>query len=173
MTPEVIRIAYEEYAKANLRPTIWVYRVISIRDKDQSKAEKAAEQAYQYLTTEQIPITLISDKMGALELSTKLNLTEELRHTDKEVSDSYKEPLSKLQPGLYSRPLAIQSRKDNSTVYRIFFLKEKIPGGMIPYSEISPQIKENLLNNAAMKKQTLISSSCANILMCRRLSSTN
>lgn len=152
VTPEVIRKAYEEYAKANIRPDIWVYRVISIRDKNKEIAESTATKAFQLLTEQQVPVIALSDKIGALEPSTKLTLSDEQRHTDKEISDAYKEPLSKLQPGRFSTPLALQSRADNSTVYRIFFLKEKIPGGMIPFSEIGPQIKENLLNDVAMKE---------------------
>lgn len=125
VTPEVTRKAYEAYAKANIRPDIWVYQVISIRDKTASKAERAARQAKDFLNSK-IPIESLTTVMGALEISTKLAISEEFRHTDKEVSDSYKEPLSKLQPGLFSEPLALKSRADNSTVYRIFYLKEKI-----------------------------------------------
>ncbi|MCE5319292.1 MAG: peptidyl-prolyl cis-trans isomerase [Parachlamydia sp.] len=144
VTPEVIRKAYYDYAQANIRPTVWVYQVISIRDKD---GERASTQAHRLLKEEKVPVTALTEKMDP---STKLTVSEEYRHTDNEVSEAYKEHLAKLQPGLFSDPIALKSRADNSIVYRIFYLKEKIPGGMIPYSEIGIQIKERLLNDAAM-----------------------
>lgn len=143
VTPEVIRKAYVEYARANMRPIVWVYQVISIRGKD---GDKGSQQAYHLLNDEKVPLESIADKLDAV----KLTVSEEYRHTDNEVSEAYKEHLAKLQPGMFSSPIALKSRADNSTVYRIFYLKEKIPGGMIPYSEIGPQIKDKLLNDAAM-----------------------
>lgn len=143
VTPEVIRKAYLDYAKANIRPNVWVYQVISIRGKE---GEKAANQAYDLLNREKVPLGSIAEKLD----SAKLTVSEEYRHTDNEVSEAYKEHLAKLQPGLFSSPIALKSRTENSIVYRIFYLKEKIPGGMIPYSEIGPQIKDKLLNDAAM-----------------------
>jgi hypothetical protein len=150
VTPEVIRKSYEAYAKENIRPDIWIYQVVSFRDQNGDRAEKAAIQAHQHLKDDRTALAALADRMGAMELSTQMTISDEFRHIDNEVSSAYREPLSKLQPGRFSQPIATKSRVDNSTVYRIFFLKEKILGGRIPFSEIGPQIKENLLNNAAM-----------------------
>lgn len=158
ITPQLIRNYYENYAKENIRDNEWVFNVISIRHRDAKKAEEAAKQAYQLLSVEKTPLTDLSKKLNVSGTSTRrpptVTISEEFHTKEKELSDVFKASLSMLQPDSYSRPIAQKSRTDNSTMYRLFYLKEMIPGGTIPFSELETKIKDKLIDQAVGKEST-------------------
>lgn len=155
ITPQDVHAAYDLYAAENIRPDTWVYSVISIRDKDKTKGAEAAYQTYQLLAEDNVPLAEVTEKLKTLasfSKSSKVTISEEYRHHDKEMSEAYKITLSALKPGMYSQPSAQKSRIDNSNVYRIFYLKEFIAGGSVPFNEVAKQLKEKLLDEAADKE---------------------
>jgi parvulin-like peptidyl-prolyl isomerase len=107
------------------------------------------------LAVEKVPLTEFRDKFAETGVGkhSAVNMSEELRHKDLEVSEAFKEILFKLEPGTYSKPIAQKSRRDHSTVWRIFYLKQIIQGGMVPFDEVEEQLKENLID-AAIDKET-------------------
>ena len=150
VTPQDVRAAYEEFAKTNIRSDEWAYQVITIRDKDPSVGAQAANIAYQMLTEDSIALADISAKIKELPTigkTSNVNISEEYRHNEKEVSPAYKDILVQLEVGRYSRPSSHKSRTDNSIVFRIFYLKEMIPGGAIPYNEVENKLKDKLLGD--------------------------
>lgn len=150
ITPQSIRDYYEQYAKENIRDNEWHYQVISIRDKEAAKAAQLANLAYQSLVTDKTPLSELSKKINAQNpaLSASLSISEEFQHKEKDLSDAFREIISKQNPGSYSEPLLQKSRASNSTLYRIFFLKEMKPGGTVPFQELETQLKEKLLDKA-------------------------
>ena len=152
ITPQVIKQAYEEYAKANIQPDRLVYTVISIRDKNKQKGAEAANQAYQLITNEKIALQDLTVKLSSLSSvakSSKVTVSEEFRHAFPELSESYKNALSPLKPNESSQPIAQKSRTDGSTVYRIFYLKAKEAGGAPPFNEVANTLKDKLLDEEA------------------------
>ena len=144
--------AYEIYAKENIHPDVWTYYVLTIRDKDKTKGAEAAYQAHKLLVEDRVPLAEINDKLKNLtsvSKSSKVTVSPEYSHHDKEMSEAFKITLSSLQPGTYSQPTAQKSRADNSNVYRIFYLKEFKPGGALPFNDVAKQLKEKLLDAAA------------------------
>jgi hypothetical protein len=155
VTPKDVRDSYEEFAKNNIKKDEWIYQVVSIRNSDPVRGAETAQFAYHLLAEKQIPlkdlpahITTFADWSS----KTKLNVSEEFCHTEQDLAPNYKETLSQLQANSYSQPVAQKSRKDNSTVCRIFYLKEMKPGGVIPFNEAENKLKEDLLGEVIDKE---------------------
>ena len=88
-TPQDVRTAYEEYAKANVRPDMWDYSVISIRDPDPEKGAKAANVIHNLLVQDKIPLEATIRKIEELKLvdkTTIVNVSEQMHHGEKELS---------------------------------------------------------------------------------------
>lgn len=153
VTPQKIREVYDQFAKENLREEQWIYNVISIRDKDSVRGADAAQAVYRLLEdkTTPTPLDQIVQKAkeeGHFDDATSINLSEEFRHTKKDMSKNYQDILAQLKPGENSKPAAQKSRTDSSMVYRIFYLKEIVPGGIIPLSDVEARLKDKLLDDA-------------------------
>lgn len=146
VTPKVVYSNYEEFAKENVVLDKWIYRVISIRDKDPTVAAATANVAYQLLTIDGIPLADLSEKLKKHSTTSKssINISELFVHTGKEVSPAYKDILEKMPPKTYSTPIA-QKSKDKSLVFRFFYLDEMNPGGAPPFKDVEIKIKEKLL----------------------------
>lgn len=150
VTPIVVLNYYNEVAKDNIRDNLWVFNVITIRHRDPAKAAEQANIVYNLLTEDKIPLNELTAK---LESSTapslsqvKVNVSEEIKTNEKELSDAFKTNLVKLAPNSYSLPVLQKSRADNGALVRIFYLKEMTPGGEIPYNEMEDKIKAKLID---------------------------
>jgi hypothetical protein len=156
INPQSIRNYYENFAKDNIRDNEWVYNVITIRHREAKKAEEVANQAFQLLSVEKIPLSDLSDKLAKLWTSPRraptLTISEEFHNKEKELSDTFKTTLSSLAMDSYSQPISQKSRADNSTVYRIFYLKTMVPGGAVPFNELESKIKDTLIDQAIGKE---------------------
>lgn len=157
VTPQAIHEAYEEYAKNNVRSHEWIYYVISVRDPNDKEGEESANTVYKILAVDNVPLKDFIEKFkeSGVGKNSAINISEELHHKDLEVSEAYKEVLFKLDSGTYSKPTMQQSRRDRSKVWRIFYLKQMVPGGMVPFDEVEEQIKDNLIDDAADKETDL------------------
>ncbi len=150
VTPKDVREAYEEFSRNNLREDEWQYQVISIRNADPVKGAETAQFAYQLLAEQKVPIADLPKHITTFAHwsdTTRLNISEEFKHNEKDLAANYKEILNQLQPNCFSQPVAQKSRKDSSTVCRIFYLKEKVPGGIVPFSEVENKLREKLVND--------------------------
>lgn len=154
VTPSRIRKAYEEYIRdpANGRSTQWIYQVVTIRDRTAQKSRETAERVHQLLKEEKVAYNDLLKTLKERKLAgrkTKVTVSADIKNHEGELSESYKEVLQSLEPGMISEPNQQKSRQDNATVYRIFILKEKIPGGVPSYKEMESRLKEKLLNEVA------------------------
>lgn len=160
VTPALVRQAYEEYSKdpKNIRKPTWDYRVISVRGADEAVNKHVAEQAYAMLVNDQATLDNLSDKLkeyNILQNDTKVSVSELFRHQESEMSEAYKDSILKLQPKVYSEPVAQKSRSEKGVVYRLFYLSQQEPGGAIPFKEIESKLKDKLLSDAADKETAL------------------
>ena len=155
-TPQKIRDFYNEVSKNLVRDNEWVYRVITIRHKDPAKAAEAAHTAQNFLKEDRVPFDELSAKWKEFSLNSPkaptVTVSEEFHTKEKELSESFKKTLITLKPDTYSDPLAQKSRADNSTVVRIFYLKNMIAGGVIPFNEVEAKIKDKLIEDAMEKE---------------------
>lgn len=150
ITPLVIREAYEDFAKKNPRKETWNYQVITVRGKDSTASAEIVQTAYKMLTEEDVAIHELKEKLKDRQLLEKINVsvTDPLFHTESDVTNIIKDHIQDLEPQTFSKPFAQVSRSDKTTIFRIIFLKEKVPAGNIPYSEIENQIKDSLFEKA-------------------------
>ena len=157
VTPEAIKMAYQEMVKRSSMSNKWKYRVITIRDPKKTKAQEAAQVTFDLLTKKHIPIEMIAQTFQHhqdIDRSTsKITVTQEYIHNTEELSPTYKDVLSGLQAGCYSAPVAQHSRSGSGEVYRIFYLtgleKVKTPS----FEESEDTIKDELLR-IAMGRET-------------------
>lgn len=154
-TPLKIREYYDQVAKDTIRDNEWVFRVITIRHRDPTKAADMAHRVQSLLKDEKVAFHDIQAKLAENVSASdgkrqpSVNISEEYHTKEKELSDAYRTTLAALTPDSYSVPASQKSRADNSTVVRIFYLKEVIPGGPIPFKELEGKIKEKLVSEAA------------------------
>lgn len=159
VTPSKVRRAYEEFIQDpnNKRLTNWRYQVVTVRDRTDKKAEETANKAYQLLS-EGVPLSQLVATMtekNMLGRKAKLTISEEIQNNEKELSASYKQVLSKMDTNTYSQPSSHKSRSDNMLVYRIFYVKEKISGGMPSFKEMENTLKDKLLDEVLEKETAL------------------
>lgn len=150
ITPQVVKTAYEEFAKNNVQPEKWDYQVIAIRDVNPEKGAEQANLVYQRLidgTTPSEELPKVLEALDGIESTTKITVSELFSHEEKELSPAYKAVLTTLNTNSYSSPIT-QKSKDKSTVFRIFYLKERTPGGAPLFSAIGNKIKYQLLEEA-------------------------
>ena len=83
-----------------------------------------------------------------------ISVSDPIFHTEADLSESIKEPIKQLSSQNYSLPLAQKSRTDNSTVFRIIYLIEKVPGGAVTYKEIESQLQEELYDKAMSRESS-------------------
>jgi SurA N-terminal domain len=157
VTPIKIKTAYEEFAKNNTNLSSWHYSVISLRGKDAPVCLEVANRAYTLLAEEGV---LLSDLAKSLEtyLSKEMvncTVSEEYHHTEKELSESYREILALLEPGNYSKPISQKGRDNKSDIVRIFYLKEFNPGGAPPFSVVETKLKNQLIDKKVDEEATL------------------
>lgn len=154
VTPQVIREAYEEYAAKNMKKETFHYQVVSIRNSDETLGAETANEALRLLTEQAVPLAEIVKAVKEVKPHTKstINVSDPLFHTEQEMADAIRETVKAMDDGSYSKVLAQKSRQDRGTVFRILFLKEKVPAGQVPYSEIENQIKEKLFDEVIVKE---------------------
>lgn len=155
VTPRDVFAAYEQYAKDNILSEQWQYQVISIRDKDPSAGAATANIAFSLLAEDQVSLEDLPSKIKALPLasSSQINISESFLHGEKEISADYKAILQKMAPGEYSKPVS-QKSKDKSTVFRLFHLDKKIPGGAPPFKQVENKLKNQLIEKEIVEHST-------------------
>jgi hypothetical protein len=149
-TPCKVRLAYEEFIQdpENARLTQWSYRMVTIKERNLQKTEDLAKAAYQLLL-EGLPLDQLVSQLKASNLLTrkgKVTISNSIRQNDKELSKDYHEKLANLDPGMFSQPFVDRSRSNSTTVYRILFIEEKIPGGVPSFKEMETALKDKLLD---------------------------
>lgn len=155
-TPKKIREYYDQIAKNTIRDNEWNYRVITVRHKDSAKAAEMANTVLGFLKEDKVAFADLPAKLKEMAPASArqptVTVSEEFRTNEKELSDAFKKTLLTLDPDSYSQPISQKSRSDNSTVVRIFYLKEMTPGGAIPFKELEAKIKETLIEENVEKE---------------------
>lgn len=151
VTPQLVRDAYEGYAKEHILPQQWLYTVVTIRDSDSKRGAEVAQAAYHLLSEEKKPLSDLANtikEMPNSDPATKVTVSEDYKHEEKELPPANKEILETLQANSFSQPIAQKSRTDKSTVFRIFYLKEKTAGGAVPFNEVEDRLRQELMDKA-------------------------
>lgn len=154
VTPALVKKTYEAFAQdeKNIQKPRWDYQVISIRGPDEQVNLSVANEAFQLLSNKQATFSDVSEKLiqsGILKEPIKLSVSETFQHHETDMSEAYRIAVQGLNPEDISNPIPQKSRTDKSTVYRIFYLAKKEEGGIPPFKDVAPKIKEKLIADAA------------------------
>lgn len=163
VNPKDIKEFYKDYCLKNPPVERWKYQVLSIRARDTQSAEILASKAYERLMMDKTDLQTVAsqlqeprsnDRVSVMHVSHEQNedvsisVSEEYEVTDKEISDAHKKALIFLKPGSYSKPISQLSRFDNSTVYRIFYLKDHSKSKVPQFEKIEEKLENELIQQA-------------------------
>lgn len=143
VTPQAVLEAYDKFCEENIRLTEWDYFVISVRSNDDTKGAHIANVIHGMLTLDNTPPEEIKGRiasMGLLDDKTTISVSSPYHHNEKEVSETFREALAGMSPNSYSEPQMHKNRNGNSKIYRIFYLENMTPGGVIPLNEVEDKI---------------------------------
>lgn len=157
VTPQLIREAYNEFAKNNIKKEMWNYQVVTIRNPDPTLGAETAALSHRLLTESQISLSQLIATIEGMNAKGKsvISISDPLFHAENDMAEIIKTNLLKMSSGSISQPIAQKSRADKSTVFRILVLNEKIPAGAVPYSEVENQIKNELFDKAIQRESEI------------------
>lgn len=149
VTPQTVQQHYEEFAKENVVPARWTYQVISVRHPDSKVGADVAQTAYALLGAE-IALGQLKTRLESVGVvnDAVVNVSQTFDLAEGEVSPNNLEVLKTLGVNEYSKPVAEQSRKDNSLVHRIYYLVNKEEGGAVPFTDAEKKIYNKLMDDA-------------------------
>lgn len=157
VTPEVVKKEYAAYLDKNPPKEEWVYQVISARGKDQATCKSIIEQVSQDLKLNSTKLASVYEELKLLpevqNQSVALNVSNDFVVENKNLSAEHRAILTKLNVNEFSAPIAQLSRLDNSTVYRIFYLKSHTIKEPPTFNAMADELENNLLNDAAQKER--------------------
>lgn len=151
-TPHAIKSAYAKYLEKNPPQEEWKYQVLSIRGKSEEQCKGVAEKAYNLLEKEGQPI----EKLPSLleEEGITVNLSEDYQGGMQKLSKMHFDVIQALSPKSYSPPIAQMSRYDQSTVTRIFYLKDVIKTLPETLEQMHDKLKNELLYETADREKS-------------------
>jgi hypothetical protein len=152
VNPQDIKAAYKTYCANNPSLDEWEYQVLSLKSANQNISEVLAKKATDLLHSGHTDLITVSEEIKAEtteESPVVLNLSSEIKVDEKGLSQAHKDVLKTLKPGSFSQPIAQRSRADQSTVSRIFHLKNHSKKEALPFTKIADQLRESLLEEAA------------------------
>jgi hypothetical protein len=151
--PEDVKGAYKDYCEKNPPSEEWIYQVLSIRAADPTAGSLLGKKAYELLAAKKVGLEGLPETLkGEMPLDPETFITaQEYTLDGKKISESHKEVLLSLLPGAYSEPIAQKSR-DQSTVFRIFFLKDYIKKDPPIFGQIFEKLQDQLIDQAIEKE---------------------
>lgn len=151
-TPEVIKKAYDKYLEKNPPEEEWKYQVLSIRGKDEAQCEGVAEKASNLLEKEGQPIEKLPSMLE--EAGVTVSLSDDYSGGAQKLSEMHFNVIKALSPNSYSKPVAQVSRFDNSTVMRIFHVKDIIKTLPETFDEMHDKLKNDILFETSDKEKS-------------------
>jgi len=150
-TPKKIKESYFDYVKANPPKDTWVYQVLSIKGDSRGLAQKMIETAASAEGDLEARAKVVKEAFAEEPDMPNLNISDEFSIELSKLSDQHKQALEDLKPNQFSAPIEQVSRRDNSTVWRLFYLKDKLHQEPPPFEIVSEQLKNQILQQFAVE----------------------
>ena len=155
--PKDIKKAYESFCKNHPVSDEWEYQVLSLRSANKNISETLAKKACDLLSSARMDLVVASEELkkeASEDSSVAITLSSDFKTDEKNIAKSHMEVLKSLKPGSFSPPVAQVSRTDQSTVYRIFHLKNHVKKEAPSFGKMADQLKDELLQEEAMKESS-------------------
>lgn len=143
VTPEVIKVAYDEYLEENPPKEEWKYQVLSIRGQDKELCESLAHTAYTLLNEKKETMEQVKNEIDIDGVT--VSVSEDFSAQSEKISKLHFDVIKALHPDAISQPVSQVSRYDNSTVLRIFHVKDIINILPTDFEEMHDKLKNQLL----------------------------
>jgi len=153
VTPAMIKIAYKKYLKEHPSVDEWKYQVLSIRGKDELICKFFAEKAYLLLQEEKYSLEKVATLLQ--EENITIGVSKDFSECSHKISKLHFDVIKTLAPNTISAPVLQTSNFDNSTVFRIFYLKDVRHIPAASFHEIYDALKNQLLSKVYSQEKQL------------------
>jgi hypothetical protein len=151
-----IKAAYAAYCDKNPAKEILEYQVLSVKAQNEELAHQIAEKAFELCANSPNKIAEIKERLAAdlPENSPEVNITlsEDFKLDAKSISSNHKETLFKLAKDSISHPVKQISRADQSSVFRIFHLKNRTKTALPSLRSMYEKLQNQLVQEAAAEE---------------------
>ena len=155
VNPKDIKLAYQNFCIENPPIEEWDYQVVAIRSENASIGEKIAEKVQELLATQKIGLDNLSVDLAShieLDPTTSIQVSNEMHASSKEISENHKEVLFSLPTHTFSLPILQKSRASQTTVHRIFYLKDHKKIEQPRFEKMATQLENHLIHEAINKE---------------------
>lgn len=156
-----IKSAYAAYCEKNPTKELWEYQVLSIRAKNENIAQQVAEKIFSLCKQSPTDLAVVSDQVKTSfpaanpEEEYTITLSEELKLDSKSISTAHQQALFKLARNSISEPVKQFSRSDQSSVFRIFHLKNHTKTLTPTLRAMHESLQNQLVQEAAAKESSI------------------
>ncbi|MDN3507144.1 MAG: SurA N-terminal domain-containing protein [Simkaniaceae bacterium] len=153
--PQDIKAAYVNYLTTNPPKEEWKYQVLSIRAKTEQLGSVYAQKAHALIRNEPLPFETLAKQLTESEEfdpNITINVSDDFNVEDKDLSTAHKSVLCSLATGAYSDPVPQVSRQDNSTVHRIFYLKDHKKSAPPSFDSMTEKLLDDLVQKEIDKE---------------------
>lgn len=158
VNPKDVKGAFQKHIIENPPVEEWDYKVISIRNKSEDLGAQVAQIAHNLLQNKKAELANLKDTIQTEvneDVSASLAISEDFHATNKDISEAHKQVLSTMQVNTFSPPTTQRSRVDNSTVHRIFYLKNHSKTEAPTFNEISNKLENDLIHDHIQKESSV------------------
>lgn len=151
VTSAEIKKAYQKFLQENPAKEEWKYQFLTIRSSGEAEiSSEIAQKLFAYQEKSQGNLAVAADlfKAESPDSTVTLTVSQEFDVEDKALSQAYREILSQLDQGQWSKPTTQQSR-DGTKVVRIFHLKDHTKTTPPAFATVANDLKQSLLNEQA------------------------
>ena len=150
VSPQKIKTAYEQHCKEHPAEEAWNYQVLTIRSDKKLAAIAACQLLTKAIEQQNLKADEALKKLDGHLADVQMNCSEELHRTAKSLSVSHQSALKNLKKGQHSGIIEQASQKPGETLYRVFFLNDYSPAGVVSLASIEDQLKGRLLQEASI-----------------------
>jgi hypothetical protein len=153
-----IKSAYTTYCEKNPAKELWEYQVLSIRAKNEEIAQQVAQKVFNLCKQSPTDLAIVSEQIktsfpvATPEDEYTITLSEELKLDTKSISEAHQKALFKLARNSISEPVKQLSRSDQSSVFRIFHLKNHTKTLLPTLRAMHETLQNELVQEAAEKE---------------------
>lgn len=148
--PKEIKKLYEEHLKKNPPQDQWLYRVVSVKSKDENKSSSLAQKIHEVLSSDNTVLESVVTLFEGKEEGVEVAVSEPFERSDKELSLAHKAALQTLSVGNHSLPLQ-QTLKDGTVVNRIFVLENHKNMNGPSFKEMEDQLQRQVMARSIEK----------------------
>ncbi len=148
VTPQDIRQAYRQHLAEHPPYTDWRYRMLTLRGEGLEAASIELHQKLLDFNQSPESIRELLDEFQASYPQVSIVLSNELYAKDDDLSEAHRSTLKDMSAGTYSNPVP-QVTRDQKEVVRVFYLAAKTDHPAPTFEEISPILKNELLQKSA------------------------